>query len=207
MAAQSAFWDRLADKYAAQPVANETAYQTKLETTRRYLRPDMELFEFGAGTGSTALTHAPRVKHIRAIDFSERMMEIAREKADAAGVENVTFETGSIESVELVDRSLDMVLALSILHLLEDHRAAIAKTYRALKPGGLFVSSTACIGETMAWLGWIAPLGKRLGLLPHLNVMGTGQLREAITSAGFVIEHDWQPNPKAALFLIARKPE
>lgn len=206
MAAQTAFWDRLADRYAAQPVADPAAYETKLAATRRLLRPDMDVFEFGCGTGSTALNHAPHVRHIRAVDFSPRMVEIAEGKAAAAGVRNVTFETGSIETVDLAPESVDMVMGHSILHLLKDKRQAIARSYRALKRGGTFVTSTACLGEMMPLIRFVAPIGNRLGFLPHLDVMSVAQLRTAIEEPGFVVEHQWQPNPKAAVFIIARKP-
>ncbi len=45
------FWDRIAKRYARTPVADEAAYQRKLKITRGYLRPDMEVMEFGCGTG------------------------------------------------------------------------------------------------------------------------------------------------------------
>jgi Cyclopropane fatty acid synthase and related methyltransferases len=74
MAESAAFWNNIADRYAADPIADEAAYQAKLAETRRHFRPDMELFEFGCGTGSTALVHAPYVRHIHAVDFSQRML-------------------------------------------------------------------------------------------------------------------------------------
>ena len=43
------FWDRIAARYARKPVADEAAYQKKLAVTREYLRPDMEVLEFGCG--------------------------------------------------------------------------------------------------------------------------------------------------------------
>lgn len=59
--AASSFWDRTADKYAATPIADEASYQVKLAETRRRMRSDMNVLEFGCGTGSTALLHAPHV--------------------------------------------------------------------------------------------------------------------------------------------------
>lgn len=208
MPASAAFWDRTAERYAATPIVDEAAYQTKVAATQRLLRPDMELFEFGCGTGSTALLHAPHVRHIRAVDFSARMIEIAKGKAANAGVNNVTFEQGAIETVDLAPQSLDMVLALSVLHLLGNTEAAIEKVFAALKTGGYFVSSTACIREMVPVLGLIAPITNWLNLrfLPYLDVMNSGQLVRAIADAGFAIEHQWQPSRKAALFIIARKP-
>ena len=76
----SRFWDRIAKKYARTPVADEAAYQKKLDITHGYFRPDMRVLEFGCGTGSTAIAHAPFVKHIHAIDISKD--DIARISLD-----------------------------------------------------------------------------------------------------------------------------
>jgi ubiquinone/menaquinone biosynthesis C-methylase UbiE len=207
MAEMSAFWDRLADKYAAQPIADEQAYRIKLERTQAHLTPDMDLFEFGCGTGGTALTHAPKVNSVRAIDFSARMVELARDKARAAGITNITFEQGDITTMSIPPASYDMVLGLSILHLLKDKDAAIARVFNILKPGGRFVSSTACLGSHLKFLSPLAGLGKLLGKLPELNFMSRDDLRASLTRAGFVIEDDWQPKSGAAIFIIARKPD
>jgi ubiquinone/menaquinone biosynthesis C-methylase UbiE len=118
MAQSKRFWDRIAERYAKKPVGDEAAYQRKLATTREYFRPDMEVLEIGCGTGSTAIAHAPYVAHIRATDISDRMIEIAREKAAAANVRNVTFETRGVEDLDVARESVDAVLALSLLHLL-----------------------------------------------------------------------------------------
>lgn len=198
------FWDKMADRYAQQPIADEAAYQRKLQITRDYLRPDMAVLEFGCGTGGTAILHAPHVRQITAIDFSESMLAIARGKAAAAGVDNVSFERADIASFEAPEGSFDVVLGLSILHLLKDKDAVIAKVFRLLKPGGVFISSTACVGDTMGAFKLIAPLGKALGLLPQLDVMTKDELVASLTSAGFTIEQQWQPGKGKAVFIVAR---
>ena len=43
------FWDRVAERYSKRPIADEAAYQKKLQVTREYFRPDMEIVEFGRG--------------------------------------------------------------------------------------------------------------------------------------------------------------
>lgn len=198
------FWDKLADRYSRQPIADEVAYRAKLQTTRSYLRPDMQLLEFGCGTGGTAIAHAPYVQRVTAIDFSEAMLAIARDKAAAAGVGNVRFERADIADFTGPDASYDVILGLSILHLLADKDAVIAKVARLLKPGGLFISSTACIGDTMGLFKVVAPLGKALGLLPRLDIMTTSGLVASLEGAGFAIEHQWQPGPGKAVFIVAR---
>jgi ubiquinone/menaquinone biosynthesis C-methylase UbiE len=200
----SPFWDRLADKYASQPIADQTAYRTKLARTQEFLHPGMEIFEFGCGTGGTAILHAPHVRHIKAIDFSEAMLGIARGKAAAAGVDNVSFERADITSFAAPDASFDVILGMSILHLLADKDAVIAKVFGLLKPGGIFISSTTCLGDTMGVFKAVAPLGKAVGLLPQLNVFTTEELVRSLTEAGFTIEQQWQPGKGKAVFIVAR---
>ncbi len=198
------FWDKLAERYASQPIADEAAYQRKLQITRDYLRPDMDVLEFGCGTGGTAILHAPHVRQITAIDFSASMLAIARRKAAETGVGNLSFEQADITSFAAPQGSFDVILGLSILHLLADKDAVIAKVFRLLKPGGVFISSTTCVGDTMGLFKLIAPLGKAVGLLPQLDVMTTAELVASLTGAGFAIEQQWQPGRGKAVFIVAR---
>ena len=205
MAGSKKFWDRIAKRYAKNPVGNEAAYQQKLAKTREYFRPDMEVLEIGCGTGSTAIAHAPYVRQIRATDISDAMIEIAKGKASAAGVENVAFEVLGMEDLDVADESVDAVLTLSLLHLLEDRDAAIARIHAMLRPGGIFVSNTVCVGENMKWFRFIGPIGRWLGVFPLVRVFTRNELEESVNGAGFQIEHAWQPD-KAVVFIIARKP-
>lgn len=200
------FWDRIAKRYSRQPVSDEVSYQKKLQITRELFHPEMELLEFGCGTGSTALVHAPHVKHIHAIDISSKMIEIAREKAAKSKIENVTFEQATLETINPQPESFDMILGLSILHLVEDRDAAIAKVAKMLKPGGHFVSSTACLGDHLKFFKLIAPIGRLLGLLPVLRVFSTQELVTSLENAGFEIEQCWSPGKIKGVFIVARKP-
>ena len=201
------FWDKIANRYSKRPVADEASYQEKLRVTRTYFRPDVEVLEFGCGTGSTAINHSPYVGHIHAIDVSSKMIEIAQAKADEGNVSNVTFEQSTIEGVSVSDQSLDAVLGLSILHLLENKEGAIEKVHRMLKAGGVFVTSTTCLGDSLKFFKLIAPVGKFLGLMPLVRVFTTGELVASLTDAGFEIDHQWQPGKGEAMFIVAKKAE
>ena len=200
------FWDRIAERYARRPITDEASYQKKLDVTREYFRPETQVLEFGCGTGSTAIAHAPYVKHILATDISPKMIEIAQGKADAQNVANVTFQCLGIEEIDAPDQSLDVVLGLSILHLLENKEAAMAKVYRMLKPGGVFVSSTACIADTMKFFKFIVPIGRFFGLMPFVDIFTTQQLEDSLTHTGFEIDYQWQPGKGKAVFIVAKKP-
>lgn len=202
---EAKFWDKLADKYARRPISDEASYEKKLEITRQYFGPDMEVLELGCGTGTTAIAHAPYVKRILASDLAPRMIEIARDKAKDAGIDNVTFKASSVDALEVPDASIDAVMAHNLLHLLEDRDRAIADIHRMLKPGGVFISSTACIGDMMLPLRLIVPLGRFLRLFPLVRVFSAADLKQSLENAGFDIDHEWQPKKNAAVFIVCRK--
>ena len=207
MTTSTKFWDKIADRYSKQPIADEASYQKKLKVTQDYFKPDMSVLEFGCGTGSTAIIHAPYVKHIRAIDISGNMIAIAKDKAEAQNIDNVTFEQLTIEELKVEDCTYDAVLGLSILHLLENKESAIAKVYKMLKPGGIFVTSTTCMGDAYSWFKLIAPIGKALGFFPLVRVFTAQHLIESLTDAGLAIDYQWQPSKDKAIFIIAKKSE
>ena len=200
------FWDKIAERYSKQPIADEASYQKKLKVTQEYFKPEMEVLEFGCGTGGTAIIHAPYVKHIRAIDISSEMIKNAKAKAETQGIKNVTFEQLTIEELKTADCSYDAVLGLSILHLLENKESAIAKVYKMLKPGGVFVTSTTCMGDAYSWFKLIAPIGKALGFFPLVRIFTAQDLIESLTDGGFSIDYQWQPSKDKAIFLVAKKP-
>lgn len=203
---RSKFWDKIAERYAKQPIADEAAYRKKLQVARDYLKPDMQVLEFGCGTGSTAIAHAPFVRHIHAIDISARMIAIAQARATASDARNITFARTTLDDIEIADESCDAVFGLNILHLLDDWQAAIAKAHRLLKPGGIFVTSTACLSDMTRILRIALPVGRALGLVPPVAFFSRRDLRDSVSAAGFRIEHDWQPGKGKAVFLLAARP-
>lgn len=205
------FWNKTAENYSKQPIADEAVYERKLQATRKYFQPDMEVLEIGCGTGSTAIIHAPYVKHIRAIDFSSEMIAIAQSKVDALNIQNITFEQASIDSLNVPDQTLDVVLGLNVIHLLENKEAAISKVYQMLKPGGIFVTSTVCLGDTMAWFKLFALIGKFLGLFPLVKIFTMKELEASLTDAGFETDYQfetdfqWQLGTVKTVFNITKK--
>ena len=166
----------------------------------------MEVLEFGCGTGSTAITHAPSVKHIQAIDISSKMIEIAQAKADADNVKNIAFKRSGIDEYSAPDQTFDAVLALSISHLLGDTEEVISKVHKMLKPGGVFVTRTVCIGDTkMKFLKFVAPIARFFGLMPIVKVFTEKELENGLTHAGFEIDHQWRPGKDKAVFIVAKK--
>lgn len=200
------FWNRIAAKYARQPIEDEDAYQHKLRVTQSYMRPDMNVLEFGCGTGGTALIHAPHVASVKAIDFSAKMIEFAREKAWSASAPNVDFEVASIEELPDSDGPFDMVLGLSILHLVADVPGVLAKVHRLMPDGGVFVSSTVCMKD-IAWpMRLFFHAGRALRVFPPVQFFDKAGLIDLLDRAGFAIDYVWSPvGTGKAQFIVARK--
>ena len=201
----SRFWNRIAERYARRPVADEQAYQTKLAKTNSYLKPAHHVLEIGCGTGSTALHHAPNVAFIRATDISEKMISIAKTKAMQASITNIEFEIEDINDLDVAPGLYDVILAHSILHLMPDVDRVFQRQHMMLKPGGLLISSTTCIGDFMNFIRYIIPVGRHLGLMPYVNVFTQEQLSQRLVDAGFIVLEHWQPKPKSATYIVAQK--
>ena len=100
------FWDKIADKYFASPIGDMDAYEEKLRLTREQFRPDMQVMEFGCGTGGTALRHAPHVARIDACDISKAMIAIGKRQASEQGITNVAFRQADIAEMNVTTPSL-----------------------------------------------------------------------------------------------------
>nr|WP_070961326.1 class I SAM-dependent methyltransferase [Hyphomonas sp. Mor2] len=202
------FWDGTAEKYSKQPIANQKAYEVKLDLTREYFTPESQVLEFGCGTGSTAVLHAPFVKHIDAIDVSSEMIRIAQDKLEPAGIQNVTFRVADMDGYEGAAESYDAALGLNIIHLLEDRMAAMREVYRVLKPGGYFISSTACLREKLLFtlMDPLFPLMHALGQWPRVYRLSAKRLQRDVEEIGFKTVHYWQPDNGMSVFLVGQKP-
>ena len=75
---------------------------------------------------------------ITCLDYSADMMAAAKEKAETAGIHNVTFVQGDVGNLPFEDNSFDIVLSLNGFHAFPDKEAAYAETFRVLKDGGVF---------------------------------------------------------------------
>ncbi len=166
----------------------------------------MNVLEFGCGTGGTAIIHAPYVKQIKAIDFSQNMITIAKKKAADKNIKNTFFECREIKDFDEKKEQFDVILGLNILHLLEDKEKTLHKVFSLLKPDGIFVSSTACLQDHafLKLLKYVAPTGHFFGLIPFFKVFSKDDLVRLHEKVGFKIEVDWRPEV-FSLFLIAKK--
>jgi SAM-dependent methyltransferase len=201
---QAAFWNRVARRYAAMPMRNPDAWEETLARTARRLAPDAHVLELGCGTGSTALRLAPDVARYIATDDAAEMIAIARDRAADLGTpEPLQARPGD---GSLPRGPFDAILAFNLLHLLPDLPAALSEAHAILKPGGLLITKTPCLGGP--WLA-LWPLVRILGLFgkaPPLRFLSPATLEARITAAGFtILERDDLPRRPPSRYLVARR--
>lgn len=209
MTSAANFWDKQARGYAERPIDDVPAYEYTLGRTRSYLKDSDHALELGAGTGSTAITLADGVKHITATDISGEMLDIGRERAIEAGVDNISF--ANAEASTAPEGPFDVVLAHNLLHLVDDLDADLADIAWRVKSGGLFISKTPCIAEPGLGLKFglmklAIPMLQWLGKAPFVRFLGVSELEGMISNAGFeIVETGNFPVRPPSRYIVARK--
>ncbi len=202
----AAFWDKIAAKYAKDPIKDMQAYEETLARARHYLTTDDHLLEVGCGTGTTALKLADAVAQITATDISGEMIRIAQGKQQAGGVNNVSFQRAEITQ-PLTDAPFDAVFASSILHLVDDLDTTLSHLRTQIKPGGYVISKTACLRNMAFFIRPMVKLMQMIGKAPPVLVFSTDELELAFKRAGFsIVETGHFGKNTYAHFIVARRP-
>ncbi len=203
------FWDRAAENYAKSPIKDMESYEYTLGRIKSCLSESDQVLEVGCGTGSTSLLLAPAVAQVTASDISRNMIRIAEQKASKEGVQNVSFVTSDVFDATLDQGPYDAVLALNVIHLIDDTPGAMKRISQLVKPGGTFISKTVCRpgkGTPFKFrlMLMILPLMQFFRKAPFVQFMEIPELEGHIADAGFkIIETSDSPPPSR--FIIAKK--
>jgi ubiquinone/menaquinone biosynthesis C-methylase UbiE len=186
------FWDKQADTYNKSERQFETAFKRINKKTKKYLKPNDTVLDYGCATGLKTFEFVSDVKKIFGLDISSKMINKAKSKADELKIKNVDFKQGTIFDVEFKDNTFDAIIAYGILHLLDENQKVLKKIDELLKPGGYFISTTVCLKEKMSFKSRfhlsLYLLIKKIGLFPiYLNMLEYSEVDEIIKSGNFKI--------------------
>ncbi|MDB6080670.1 MAG: hypothetical protein JWO82_4417 [Akkermansiaceae bacterium] len=106
---------------------------------RDFLSPGMNVLDLACGPGTITLGIAAHVHpgQVMGVDIGEAEISRAQENATDAGVENVSFLTGSAYSLPLEDHSVNAVFCHGLFEHLQFPDSVMEEIHRVLKPGGL----------------------------------------------------------------------
>jgi ubiquinone/menaquinone biosynthesis C-methylase UbiE len=208
--AKARFWDRIARKYARDPIADLAGYEHTLRRVQGLLSPEHSVLELGCGTGSTALRLAAGTRHYLATDVSTEMIAIASEKLAAQPLAQLRFEVADADGPEAGLARHDTLLAFNLLHLVSDLDGALCSMVATLKPGGCLISKTPCLSEMNPIVPkLLVPLMRAVGKAPAVLSFSATQLCAAMERQGLQVEaverHGTQ-RKDIRVFVVARKP-
>ncbi len=203
------FWDKQAKSYTNQQQRVQLTENKDFITTLKYLNIDDIVLDYGCGGGIVSAGIADKVKEIHAIDVSSKMIGVAKANAADSNINNIHYAQATIFDERFQRESFNVILAFRVLHVLEDVQGVIRRINELLKPGGVFISVTTCMGSQKALFGTIIFLARKLGILPvKINMFKLQELQGLLTGGGFKIaESEKMDDREPTYCIVARKVE
>lgn len=205
------FWDGASKNYDKTEKRFEYIHSRSRENTKRFLKDSDFVLDYGCGTGTAACQFSEHVKEVHAIDISSKMIELAKEKAVAAKVENASFEQGDIFDSKYANESYDVILAFNMLHTVPNPQEVVFRVNDLLKPGGLYISVTPCLRQKMSFLvnlqiQFVSVLCK-LGLIPiPIRRITSSDVKSLLKAGNFqTVESEEIYKDASSYFVVAKK--
>ena len=96
------------------------------------LNKNMDILDFGCGTGSLIFPLIDKVRTAHGIDLSSKMLDILKEKSK--NYKNLTTELLGIFELSSV---FDLIISSMVMHHIEDITELAKKLYNSLNPNGV----------------------------------------------------------------------
>ncbi|NJK73491.1 MAG: class I SAM-dependent methyltransferase [Microcoleus sp. SU_5_6] len=106
---------------------------------RLSLHPGDRVLDVCCGTGASAIPAAISVGstgQVLGIDIAESLLQLARNKSQQQGLENIEFRYGDFENLGLPDASFDAIVCVFGIFFVPDMLSAIRELWRMVRPGG-----------------------------------------------------------------------
>jgi 2-polyprenyl-6-hydroxyphenyl methylase/3-demethylubiquinone-9 3-methyltransferase len=139
---------RFVNYYAAQSASQQALarFQAIQQVLLRVLGPGrsgghLDVADIGCNTGMQCHLWAKLGHRVRGLDISERLLDIARKRAEEAGL-SIAFDLGSATCLPWADASIDICISPELLEHVGDWESCLREFARVLRPGGLLYLTT-----------------------------------------------------------------
>lgn len=95
-----------------------------------------QVLDYGSGTGNLLMHIVPLVAHITAMDNSQGMLEVLRNKIPAQFQSRVTTLLHNADNDTLPHNAYDLIVSSMTLHHIRNTQLFLSQCYAALKPQG-----------------------------------------------------------------------
>jgi len=130
-------YDKLAKVYDI--IFGPTLHPGRLRAIERMdIQPGERVLEVGVGTGIN-LSLYPKNCSVTGIDFSESMLEIARERAERKDIRNVRLLQMDAADLKFADNAFDIVYAPYLISVVPDPVKVACEMLRVCRPGGRII--------------------------------------------------------------------
>ena len=167
-------WDRFFDE--------QMAFLNHRLVADARIRSGLRVLDLGSGTGYPSLLGAQTIGpsgSVIGLDLAEQMLAVARRKATALGLGNVTFRTGDVTTLPFDANSFDAVTSRFCLMFLPEIPKAAAEIARVLKPGSWVSAAVWSAREKNPSIGLSMEAIKKVVELPPLDPTAPGIFRLA----------------------------
>ncbi|HEX5876591.1 MAG TPA: class I SAM-dependent methyltransferase [Pyrinomonadaceae bacterium] len=112
---------------------------------RLRLTPGAKTLDVCCGSGASALPAAEIVGpggSVTGVDLAENLLELARNKAQQRGLNNIVFQTGDLTQLPFDTNSFDAVVCVFGIFFIPDMHAALRELKRVARSGGTVAITT-----------------------------------------------------------------
>lgn len=181
------FWDNLSKNYDDNIKKRNHEFQKTIAAIKPWIHPLGSILDYGCATGEHTIEIATMSSFTAGIDISPKMIEIAQQKAVDRKVINAEFIVADIFSQQFEPQSFDTIIALHILHLVNDIPKVLDALHRLLKPDGSLILLVPCVGEWNVLLRSLMYLGGQAGLMPKIHQLKINDWENILQNQQFEI--------------------
>ena len=127
---ESVNWDQVPGRVK---VAKDIAHSMIQEIT---LTPEMDVLDFGCGTGLLTFSLQPFVRSITGVDSSQGMLDVFKTKIKEQNLNNVKAEYIDLDKGDVLMGSYNLIVSSMTLHHIKNITPLLKQFYSILRPSG-----------------------------------------------------------------------